>query len=158
MKKKKYIKIVLSCFILVFVIFNLLWFYNYNLYSSKITNLYEKAKGGSFFKDDNSCTYTVKRPNYLSFVGNYGINSSLNKVEIIIWPSFGMKKYEYGARIEDDKQHVYEMYINDTGEIVNIDEFDYTKEEEKIVKKLVSDNKSEIKKMIGFADKEWHIL
>lgn len=113
---KKLIAVVVIFAILAFGIYNLLWFLNFNSYSKLLTNEYEQSEVSSlhYTKLTSDFVFSVKKPEYLSFVGNTSVANKDGSIVLIVWPSFLCEEVkDYGIILESEsKNNFYMMYVN----------------------------------------------
>lgn len=98
---KKATKKVSLAIVLAFVLYNIIWYAAVNAkYSQYIAGFEEIYAHRTYaLVGENGYTYNVKIPDYLSSVGNLGIQQSEDgSCALIIWPKF-VGKTEYGVLI-----------------------------------------------------------
>ena len=101
-----------------------------------------------YLKDDNDgFSYSVKYPDYLSFVGNIALSipsndDSINVDSIIIWPTIS-GKYEYGVILYENENQ-YMVYIDEAGNALD-----------KADDELIKAHKSNIDALLKKANENW---
>ncbi len=164
MKKQKILKIVGMIVLLSFVIYNVIWFANWNSYNKYKNSVgYEADTKRYFCTDSEGCRYAVFAPNYLSFVGNLTVGNNIweergeqTTCSLIIWPLF-MGGYEFGVNLyvplRTDDELVYKSYSFVLDENGNSISDELTEDE----KKMLDENTEVIKKMYKKAYEMWQI-
>ena len=90
----------------VFIIaaYSLVWYIvSYKPYAKYEDGFQEFDKSGKkLYVDGEGYTYSVKKPDYLSWTGNLAIVDMEDKASLIIWPIDNGKNMEVGVIIEDN--------------------------------------------------------
>lgn len=70
--------------------------------------------GITYFRKDSYYIYSVAEPRYLSFVGNYAVDSVGGRAEtLVIWPKlFNIGSPQYGVEIWDEDAQ-YDFYVDE---------------------------------------------
>lgn len=103
--------IILSVLVLLFGLWNIVWFIMTNNRYEAFLSAVPESKHDNHVIEKNGYVYSVKRPGYLSFTGNLAIISSEYKETLIIWPLMD-GSYEYGIRVQKDGQ-VHELTLDE---------------------------------------------
>ncbi|WPP41126.1 hypothetical protein SK066_21615 [Paenibacillus hunanensis] len=145
--KKKTITIILVSIVILFILWNLVWFgFNYIKYNNFVGALPETSTGNHILVKDGY-TYGVKTPDYLSFTGNLSISNSSKGELLIIWPlPFG--GYQYGFRLQENG-NVYELNLDENMNLVG--------EQNESDLKAVTENKQTIQSLYNKAKAIWDL-
>lgn len=149
MKKRKWISRGLLLTLLLFIIWNSVWYFTIATTYNQLTENMSKDQHGDFFIEKDGYSYYVDKPIYLSWSGNLTITDLVSDNSIIIWPSFD-DHYEYGVLI----------HIDDTGETsagITVDEELKPIESDPDSEKIINDNRSELESLMSKAKKFWNL-
>lgn len=155
LKNKNVLYRIVFVIVLVFVLLNIAWMLNYLTYS-KYTEGYEKIPK-TFIKKVGAYTLTVKKPNYLSFTGNYAI--STEDLSYIIWPKLLKDgEYEHGLTIYDTSiDHGYMFYVDSELSYIDVPGNRFTELEVKSINNLLNKNTEELNAIRQIAIEEWDL-
>ncbi|MNW45226.1 hypothetical protein D3C74_224850 [compost metagenome] len=145
--KVKILIIVGLILVLLFGVWNIVWLIMTNNRYADFLEAVPKSKFGNHTMKKNGYSYNVKRPDYLSFTGNLGINDTDGGNSLIIWPLIN-GGYEYGIRIQT-RGEAYELYLNEQLEPINKDN--------KQAAQLVQEFKPEIAALFEKANSVWDL-
>lgn len=153
MKKNILFKKLIHIMISIFILLNILWMSNYMTYSNYAKS-YEKIPKIYICKKDGY-TLAVKKPNYLSFTGNFAVSNK--DISYIIWPGLFMNgKYEHGLTIYDRNiDHGYMFYVNSELNYIDIDNNKFSDSEVDIINALLEKNNETLDIMRRLAIEEW---
>ena len=99
-----------------FLIYNIIWFLNYNSYNKYIDDRFEalSISKSSYLDTTSDILYGVKKPDYFCFDGNLYVVSEDNSMSILYWPSFMCKDIaETGLIMQDDINKIKHMIYLD---------------------------------------------
>lgn len=136
-----------------------IWSINYAAYDKYISDNYVKVDV-SYNMYDGTYSYTVKKPYFHSFSGNFGILNDDNSVAIVIWPNiFITGEYEVGLMLLDpDTQQGYMFYTdNDLNYLADDNRNDFTSTEIEEINYLLSLHSDELHEMYSLAKAEWNL-
>ena len=156
-KNKKVIKILVTI-LLIFSAYSLLWCIN-SMFYEKPTQEYEKFDGYYVKTDENGFSYTLSKPGYLSFTGNYAITNSDDTLSILVWPHNLFNKNDiYGIQIYNDiNQHGYMFYVDKKLQYTANSLNKFSKDEINEINELLKLNAIELNKMNKIIEKEWKL-
>lgn len=148
MSKSKKLYIIITVIILLFGVYNLIWYY---VTQSKYDNFSERmdefVKNRSYvLNPGDGYLYNVKYPDYLTFTGNLGVSDEKNEISLIIWPSLFNGENEYGVRIIDEDES-YEIMVDKD-----------MKAEDSEIEDIVNKYQDEIQILFQKADEKWGII
>lgn len=146
-KRIKLIILVGLIALLLFGLWNVTWLVMTNNRYSDFLKAVPKSEFGNHILKKDTYVYNVKRPDYLSFTGNLGINNPEKGTALIIWPKI-TGGYEYGIRIQAQGK-AYEFYLNEQLEPIN--------QSNQQTLKLVQKFKPEITLLLGLANEMWNL-
>lgn len=151
---RKIAKYIILILIILFLIWNIVWAVNFYCYH-KTTEGYEKSPV-SYIKSGKDYTYTVVKPHYLSFTGNFAITNN-KALSLIIWPGIFFKgDSEYGIGIYDHRsEETYRFYVDKNLKYLEDKNDVYSDLEEKRIKKLLKKYEGNLEKMLQLANLEW---
>lgn len=134
-------KVILITLILLFGIYNAVW-------SMIINNIYSPAmellKGKEYITDDENYSYSVSKPYYLQYTGNFAVTDKEGKYALLIWPAvFG--KDEYGVLI-NDYEKTSSVYVDRSMNAIDSRE-----------QYIIDENKAQIEKLFEKANKFWSV-
>lgn len=154
----KKVWLIFGMIIMFFLIYNIIWFFNYKSYGS-ISDDYEKFDGMYVKEDKRKFDYTWSYPKYLSFTGNYAITNEDDTLSLIIWPKSLLKKESrFGLQIYSKvKKEGYMFYIDREMNYLYPENIDFSEKQEEEILKLMKAHETEIKDLMELADKEWEI-
>lgn len=120
--RKIVFSVIASVLLLIFGVWNILWFMYSQKYSKLQGNLEKSTVGGITRYSTKSDGYycSMQPPSYLNFNGNICVNNKTvernteKEVSLFVWINL-FSNTEYGVMIEDDDQHVYQIYTDKTG-------------------------------------------
>lgn len=147
MQKVKNFTILGLILVVLFGVWNIVWLIMTNNRYESFLEAVPKSKLGNHIIKIDGYSYNVKRPDYLSFTGNLGINNPEEGKSLIIWPLIN-GGYEYGIRIQKGKE-AYEFYLNEQLEPIDKDN--------KQAAKLVQEFKPEIAALFEKANSMWDL-
>lgn len=148
MKMKVNILVVIKVILLLFVAYNIVWyFFSYKKYSKYEQNFKEIADSGvKIYVDDEEYQYSVKKPGYLMWDGNLAITDNNLENSVIIWlDSFG----------SDITSGV--MIMDENNEVMQIEMKDKTTALDKRDQKIVDSYNDEISKLYDKARDIWRL-
>ncbi|MGB7606452.1 MAG: hypothetical protein WBL93_13355 [Lutisporaceae bacterium] len=141
---KKIIVIIIA----IIVVYNLSWLSITTIKYNKYLKVIPKNQWGlHFIEKEDGYLYSVKRPSYLSFIGNLGVVDNKNGDALIIWPLIS-GGYIYGVRLQKDGT-AYEIYVDENMEPIHKD----NTYEAQIVNKY----KTELKELLSKANEMWKL-
>lgn len=146
MKEKKRVKIVVASIIALLITWNLVWFAYYSIGFNKYTEPLDDMYGVKMLiKDDY--TYSVKKPSYLSFVGNIAMTAS-NHEGLIMWPNlFGEDVYGITILVNNER---YDILLDENINLVG-------KTNNRDAEKVLKENKEKIENLYKQARLVWDI-
>lgn len=145
--KKRYFFLII---ILIFGIWNLSWYAITTIKYNKYVEAIPKNKWGlHFIEKDDGYTYSVKKPDYLSFTGNLAVANNEKQEMLIIWPLV-TGGYEYGFRLQKDGL-AYEIYVDENLKPINKDATN------QVSIQKVEEYKDELEALRAKADKMWEL-
>ncbi|AVD54719.1 MULTISPECIES: hypothetical protein [Heyndrickxia] len=150
MKRKFRLKYIFIIVITLFVLWNLCWFTITTIQYHKYVKAVPKNKWGTHAIRKGNYTYSVKKPDYLSFTGNLAVSREDQKdkmEDLIIWPTM-TGGYKYGVRLQENGE-AYEIYVNEKLEPVD--------KSDAIAKKVIMENKEDLKTLFSNANKVWDL-
>lgn len=148
MKMKVNILVVIKVILLLFVAYNIVWyFFSYKKNSKYEQNFKEIADSGvKIYVDDEEYQYSVKKPGYLMWDGNLAITDNNLENSVIIWlDSFG----------SDITSGV--MIMDENNEVMQIEMKDKTTALDKRDQKIVDSYNDEISKLYDKARDIWRL-
>lgn len=98
--KSTWIKVVIGIILLMFIIWNVMWFSYTTKYSAYTETVPRNELGLYLVTDAEGYNYSVKKPIYLSFTGNLSVVHLEKEIDLIIWPNWN-GEFEYGVRLTD---------------------------------------------------------
>lgn len=149
LKKRKWITVLLI-FILLFIIWNLVWYFVVATTYDQFTKNILKDQHDDYFLEEDGYSYYVSKPHYLSWTGNLVITNLESDNSIIIWPSVFDDNLEYGALV----------HVGDNGEAsvgITVDEKLIPIESDSESEKIINDNKSELESLMSEAKSFWKL-
>lgn len=145
--KRKKLLIGIISIIFIFIAYNVFWYFIvHNKYDKFTDNMEEIYKNKTYAINEEGYDYSVKFPNYLSFVGNLGIIDSEHKNDLIIWINALTNKAEYSVRIQSGNE-TYEIMLDSN-----------MKPTDNMYFEIVQDNKDTILNLFEKAKQKWPIL
>lgn len=145
---KKKISVVIKVILLLFVAYNIVWYlFSYSKYSKYEKDFKEIADSGvKIYVDEEEYQYSVKKPGYLSWVGNLAITDNNLENSVIIWlDSFG----------SDITSGI--MIVDKNNEVMQIEMKDKTTALDKRNQKIVDSYNDEISKLYDKARNIWKL-
>lgn len=148
MKMKVNILVVIKVILLLFVAYNIVWyFFSYKKYSKYEQNFKEIADSGvKIHVDDEEYQYSVKKPGYLMWDGNLAITDNNLENSVIIWLD------SFGADITSGV-----MIMDENNEVMQIEMKDKTTALDKRNQKIVDSYNDEISKLYDKARDIWKL-
>ena len=154
--KKRILKIVLIA-VIVFAVFNAVWFAWSHITYGELSEGMEAAEFNTlfdkryFYSDADRYDYSVKYPGYLSFTGNMSVGIPTTGDNpftdaLIIWPKL-TGGYELGALLYDEDGTGYSVYIDEKGNALS-------EEDEEVLLR----HGENIRILLAKADERWDIL
>ncbi|TCT21700.1 hypothetical protein EDD68_1104 [Melghiribacillus thermohalophilus] len=108
--KELSIKKIILTLVSLFILWNIIWFSTITIMYKPYVEKVPKNDFGVHFIEEDGYTFSVKKPDYLSFTGNLTVSNNKEGESLIIWPLvFG--GYEYGVRLQKDGK-AYEIYVD----------------------------------------------
>ena len=154
MKTKKKILIAVCAVLMLFVLFNFVWFgWNHIKYKSYVDGMIEIETSSVIAPayasvDVDGFDYNVKFPDYLSFAGNLAVGFPVENGDqitdgLIIWPKvFG--GYEYGVMLQSLESGTdgYMFYIDEQGNAIDAEYQEVAERYSEVIAELLSRAKS----------------
>ncbi|MCP3795520.1 MULTISPECIES: hypothetical protein [unclassified Paenibacillus] len=133
--------------VLLFGVWNAVWFILTNNRYDDFLKAVPKSKFGNHIIKKDGYVYNVKRPDYLSFTGNLGINNPEARETLIIWPLID-GSYEFGVRLQKDGI-IYELSLDEQMQPVD--------QNDKQTNILIQELKPEITALYEKANSMWKL-
>lgn len=95
---KRRLAIFLAVLLVLFAVYNAVWFAYREIRYSPFTENVPKTYG-VYLTSKDDISYSVSKPSYLSFTGNLALTDEKTTEGLIIWPEF-LSGYKYAAVIE----------------------------------------------------------
>lgn len=145
---KKKISVVIKVILLLFVAYNIVWYlFSYSKYSKYEKDFKEIADSGvKIYVDEEEYQYSVKKPGYLSWVGNLAITDNNLENSVIIWLD------SIGSDITSGV-----MIVDENNEVMQIEMKDKTTALDKRNQKIVDSYNDEISKLYDKARDIWKL-
>ncbi len=153
MKMKSRRKVLCMLIVMITGLYNGTWFVNRMYYTQLCSGEYQYSTKNTYYRCGTCCTYSIKIPDYLSFVGNYSINIGDNVI-LIIWPDFLKTNCSYGVQISYGNEVIY-AYVDAKADYVHDDSLEYSSGEERKVTEVIKKRKAIIQELLQAADAEW---
>ena len=152
--RRRWLRIFIAGIIAIAVIWNALWFMNYQSYA-KYADGYEDYKRQIKGKKADAYDYTIKCPSWPQFVGNYAIGK--DNLSVFVWPSLLNQRHdEIGIEIIDKRAKTsYQFYVDKQLSFDDRAHADISPEARAELVKMLSDNKAELKTLYELAKEEW---
>lgn len=148
MKKRKWTIGALILILLLFIIWNLVWYFTIATTYNQLTENMSKDQHGDFFLEKDEYSYYVDKPIYLSWSGNLTITDLKSDNSVIIWPSFLDDNYEYGVLV----------HIGGEASVgITVDEELKPIESDPDSEKIINDHKSELELLMSEAKRFWNL-
>ncbi|PGE68924.1 hypothetical protein [Bacillus toyonensis] len=145
--KKLNMKKIVLILIILFGLWNLIWFVTVTIKYQKFVDAVPKNKYGVYNKEESGYVFNVKTPDYLRFTGNLGVSKVESLDGLIIWPLlFG--GYEYGVRLQKGDQ-VFEIYVDENMNPIYTDD--------KLAIEQIKKYQEEVQAMISKANDMWDL-
>lgn len=145
---KKKIKITIISVVLVFIIYNLIWYFgSFKVYHDLQKSFPEIQQSGvKVYVDDDKFQYSVAVPGYLSWDGNLAVSEEHMKYSLLIWlKPFGTNARE-GVMLNDE-----------AGISTQIDLKNSTTASRQADQKMVHSNEKRIAQLYNKANKVWNL-
>lgn len=119
--KTKRFLIFIASVILLFGIYNLIWYLLiHSKYDPYTEGMDEFRKNISYIlNEEDGYLYNVKLPDYISYTGNLGISTRNNEYSLLIWPNVFTDEVEYGVQIQAENNEVWSIMVDENMEAVN---------------------------------------
>lgn len=144
-------KKVIIIIILLFATINILWASIVNIKYNKYVKAIPKNSFGTYsMVDDDGYNFNVKKPDYLSFIGNLGIANYTTGEALIIWPKI-TGEYEFGLRLQNEEM-VLDAYIDK-----DLKSLHKNSKHAEYVNKQIEEHRGEIEKLFKLADELWDL-
>lgn len=152
--KGKYVLIVV---LLAILIVHGLWWGNRALYNKYITDDYRAPHRSLYGKNVSGINYSVKKPGYPSFHGNFAITNNDGTISLIIWPGvFFIGDYEYGLQIYDnDIEQGYMLYVDKDLNYLDTEKNKYVVDGKEIILEILQKNAQELQEILQLTQEEW---
>ncbi|MGE6313515.1 hypothetical protein ACQKD6_24230 [Bacillus cereus] len=145
--KKLNMKKIILILIILFGLWNLIWFVTVTIKYQKFIDAVPENKYGVHNKEESGYVFNVKTPDYLRFTGNLGVSKVESLDGLIIWPLlFG--GYEYGVRLQKGDQ-VFEIYVDENMNPIYKDD--------EVAVEQIKKNQEEVQAMISKASEIWDL-
>ncbi len=140
------------------LLMNGLWWGNRALYNKYVTDDYRPPDRSLYGKNVSGINYTVKKPGYPTFQGNFAINNG-GTISLIIWPGvFFSGEYEYGLMIYDnDIEHGYMFYVDEDLQYIDTEKNKYVEEYRVIILEFLETHVQELQEILQLVQEEWGI-
>ena len=108
--------VVIKLILLLFVAYNIVWYlFSYCKYNKYEEDFKEFADSGKkIYVDDEEYQYSVKKPDYLSWVGNLAITDKNMENSVIIWLDSIGSGMTSGVMILDENSEEIQIEMKDT--------------------------------------------
>lgn len=116
MKKHKTLVISIISILGIFIIINAMWFLYYKKFDKHIENIKDDGFG-VFVVEQDGYSYSVKKPYYLSFVGNLAITKNASNESLLIWINL-FRDHEYGVQLMSKDAESYNINIDEKGDLI----------------------------------------
>lgn len=145
---KKSISAVIITILILFMAYNIVWYlFSYSKYGEYEKDFKEIADSGvKIYVDDEEYQYSVKKPSYLSWVGNLAITDNKLQNSLIIWLDPSGADTTSGVILEDKNNEVIQIEMKDKKTAVD-----------KRNQKIVDSYSNEILKLYNKAKKIWKL-
>ena len=151
-------KHVLIAAIIVVLLVNGLWWANRALYNKYVTDDYRQYDN-VYAKNVSGINYTVAKPGYPSFHGNFAIGNNDNTIALLIWPGFFfVGDYEYGLQLYDhDIEHGYMLYVDEDMNYLDTEKNKYVVDDKEIILEILQKDAQELQEIMRLAKEEWRL-
>jgi hypothetical protein len=137
--------IIISIIVLLFGVYNLMWFQlTKSKYRNYINGMDEFRKNVSYVQNNgDGYLYNVKFPEYPTYTGNLAIATRDNKYSLIIWPNIFNNDFKYGVQIENENNEVISIRVDENMDSINEYDKEMTDKNKEILNELyyISKNK-----------------
>lgn len=108
--------VVIKLILLLFVAYNIVWYlFSYSKYRKYEKDFKEFADSGKkIYVDDEEYQYSVKKPDYLSWVGNLAITDKNMENSVIIWLDSVGSGMTLGVILMDENNAEMQIEMKDT--------------------------------------------
>ena len=156
MKIRKFLKIkyVIIIAVILFIIYNFIWYFTvswtYDRYKNdmepEFEGLWETVTHRAYSALDEEYAYYLKYPAYLYFTGNLAAGTPDGSNTLIIWPSFwGKEHFKYGATIRDGNE-IYQIMVDRQGNAINAND-----------QAIIDQNREQVEVLFSIAEKRFAI-
>lgn len=140
------------------VIWSALWLINYRNYNIPNSS-YEKLLNSLYARSEEEYVFSVSRPVFPSFVGNFAVSSKSGS-QMIIWLapfSINLNRCEIGIRTEINGI-MYNFYVDTEMNYVRHKKIDYSSCEEDKIQFCTKAHREEYMNMLQKACDEWMLV
>lgn len=144
--------------VIIFIVYSVLWYINSMFYEYP-SKEYGKFDGYYVKTDMNGFSYTLSRPGYVSFTGNYAITNADDTLSVLIWPrNLFNNDNIYGVQIYDEAtEHGYMFYVDSDFSYIETSANRFSEDDISQIRYLLDLNTVQLKQMHRLIKNEWKL-